>query len=238
MERKEQLLASGGISHEEVDKARKQVATLEADIQEAEVYIDNASIEAPFSGRVGLREVSPGQMLMEGDPIAELVKADPLKLAFQVPGEYATMIEKGQELSFTQEKRRDTLTARVYAMDPAVDESSRSLQVRALVETSHEKITPGTFVDATLRLNKVDRALMVPSEAIVRSLSAKKVWVINQGEARPVEVETGFTRRNTVQLRKGVAPHDTVLITGLLQARPGMKVKPRKVIDIGTLEEN
>ncbi len=229
LSRKEELLKVSGVSQEEVDQAANQVATLKANIQEIEAYIDNARIEAPFSGIIGLRRVSPGDMLQQGTSVAQLVQRDPVKLDFTLPEKHSGQIKPGQQVNFTVTGKKDTFRARVSAMEPMIDPSTRSLKVRAVADNEHGHLMPGAFADITLSLGQSDSALMVPSEAIERELNEQMVWLIKKGKAQKVEVETGMNLERSIQLTAGVSVNDTVMITGLLQAQQGMPVTVRNV---------
>lgn len=230
LERMKELIEVEGVSQEELDRAENKVSTLAADIQELEVSIDRANIEAPFSGRIGLRDVSPGAMLDQGTRIAELVKERPLKLDMDVPSDQAQYVRVGDSLRFTVDGVPDGFRAKVIARESGMEPSTRSLQVRALVEDDGEQLMPGAFVRVDMLIGAVDSALMVPSEALIRELNSKKVWVIRDGKAESVKVETGMVRERALELREGVEPGDSVLVTGLLQVREGMPLRVRDVI--------
>ncbi len=229
LNRNKELLKANGVSQEEVDKARNEVATLEARIREVKTFIDNARIEAPFRGRVGLRQVSPGDLVSQGTSIVRLVQEDPLKLDVSVPGKYASHIHKGQTVRFTAGGSRDTFRAEIYAKEASVDPSTRALKVRARVREPNPRLVPGSYVDATIALARIDSALMVPAEAIVRELNSQRLWVFRNSQAHSLEVETGMTKEGDVRITKGIVPGDTVMITGLLQVKPGMPVRVRNI---------
>ncbi|MEZ4986910.1 MAG: efflux RND transporter periplasmic adaptor subunit [Saprospiraceae bacterium] len=133
LKRKEGLLPIQGISQAEVDAAQLQLTTLRADLQELDIRIEYASIRAPFSGRVGLRNVSPGAYLMAGSPVVQIVQLDPLRLEFSVPEIYAGDIRPGQQLTFRLAGQDTDFKAEVYASEPVIDATTRGLKVRAIV---------------------------------------------------------------------------------------------------------
>jgi membrane fusion protein (multidrug efflux system) len=231
LERLEELRKVEGVSQEELDRAINRVETLEAEIRELQVSIDRASIEAPFSGRIGLRRVSKGDLVDSGTRIAKLVKEQPLKMDLSVPSSYAKSIEVGERIGFGVDEKGKRYEAKVIATEPMMDASTRSLEVRAILDEEVKGLMAGTFVEADVLLRSIDTALMVPSESLLRELNSKKVWRIRNGKAEEVEVETGLIKERAVQLTEGVRPGDSVLVTGLLQVREGMPLRVRNVVE-------
>jgi len=227
--RKKALIEIKGLSQEELDNAENRVNMLKANIAELDVKIDNANIKAPFDGRLGLRMVSRGDFISTGSSVVRISDNSKLKLDFSVPEQFANMVVKGQEVKFYISNSKQEYIATVYATEPRIHESNRSLDVRALVGNSHENILPGSFANVVLTLEELNNALLVPTEAIVLELNATKVWRINSGTAEKIEVETGVRFTKNVQLSKGVNAGDSILITGLLQVREGMPLVARSV---------
>jgi membrane fusion protein (multidrug efflux system) len=116
------------------------------------------------------------------------------------------------------------MTGRVYAIEPRIDVSTGTLQVRALCDNSSETVLPGASVQIELRLNNIPDALMVPTQAVVPVLKGQTIFVVRNGLATSVPVETGIRTATAIQVTRGLAPGDTVIITGLMQMRPGMPV--------------
>ncbi|MBK8965950.1 MAG: efflux RND transporter periplasmic adaptor subunit [Saprospiraceae bacterium] len=237
LKRKEQLLAIKGISQAEVDDAALQIATLKADLQELEVRIDYAAIRAPFTGQVGLRNVSVGAYLSAGTPVAQLVQTDPLKLEFNVPERYASQIRNGQKVRFTLAGSNAEHTAAVYAADPVISESTRALRIRARVPNANSKLIAGAFAEVNLELERIPNALLIPTEAVVPQLNEQVVYQIKNGTIKQVPVQLGIRLARQVQIERGLNPGDTVMVSGLLQARDGMPVQAGKLIAVEKMEE-
>ncbi len=229
--RMKEMLEVDGVSQQEVDQAENRVRTLKANIKELQVSIDQANIEAPFPGRIGLRSVSQGDLVDAGTQIATLVKEHPLKLDFSVPSDHAHRVEEGMEIAFSMEEEGIQMEAEVIATEARMDGSTRALRARALVGNKERQLMPGSFVRTDILLEEIDSALMIPSEALLRDLNSEKVWVIRNGKAKEVEVETGLIEERAVQLVGGVEAGDSVLVTGLLQVREGMPLRVRNVVE-------
>lgn len=226
--RKKELFAINGVSQEVLDDALTSVATLKAEIALTESKIRNCKVLAPFSGRVGLRYVSPGAYLAVGDRIATLVQENPIKVEFQVPQKYAHQVAVGQTLQFKLGGK--TYDAVVYAKEPSIDINSRTLRVRAKADNATGALLPGSFVDLTLNLEVLKNALLVPTEVIVPQLRGEKIFLMKQGQAKSVEVKTGLRTETHVQILSGVMPGDTIVGTALLALKDGMPIQPRKSI--------
>lgn len=228
--RKQELLSISGVSQEIYDNAAALVQELKADIRLTESRIRNSRILAPFSGRVGLRYVSPGAYLGMGDRIAVLVQDDPVKIEFNVPQRYAPLMQIGQQISFKYSGARDPFIAEVYATEPRIDIGTRTLRVRAKCGNADGALIPGAFVDIELILETLDEALLVPTEVIIPQLQGQKLFLMRGGKAESVEIETGIRTETMVQVTRGLAAGDTVITTALLALKDGAVVKPRNVV--------
>lgn len=234
--RKKQLLDIQGISQTAVDEAALAVASLEADLEELNVRIDYATIRAPFNGLVGLRSVSPGSYLSAGDPVARLVQTNPLKLEFNVPERYADQVRGGQRVRFTLAENDETYAATVYATEAAISESTRALRIRARVPNEGGKLIAGAFAEVNLTLDSIPNALLVPTEAVVPQLNDQVVYQISQGMIREVKVEPGIRLPRHVQIESGLDAGDTIMVSGLLQARDGLPVAPAAEISVELIQ--
>jgi membrane fusion protein (multidrug efflux system) len=122
-------------------------------------------------------------------------------------------------------------TARIAATENNVAEATRSLQVRAGVIGDKAGLVPGNFARVILNFDPDHNAIMIPSQAIIPQARGKKVYIIEDGKAKFVEVQTGLRDSSYVQITSGLKPGDTVLVTGLLSLKPEGKVTVGKVIN-------
>jgi len=232
VERKEQLTEIQGVSQSELDNARLEVATINADKEELDVMIEYAAIRAPFSGTIGLRNVSPGSYLSAGSPVARLVKSDILKLEFSVPESYAFKVKPGQNVRFKISEIDSLHEARVYAVEPVINENTRALKVRARVSNKNNEIIAGAFTEITLTLDSIPNAILVPTEALVPELNKQIVYKIQNGRITKQQVKQGIRLPNLIQIKDGLIPGDTVMVSGLLQAEDGMPVAPGAHVEL------
>ena len=227
--RQKQLLDDGVISSETYDVALGELNVLRAELQLIEAQLLKTEIRAPFSGIIGLRWVSPGSYLSSQTRIASLTDLDPVKLDFTVPERYSALMKVGDEISFAVEGFDRAFPGTIYAVEPSVDETTRSLRVRARCPNNDGALIPGAFANVDLVLRSISSALTVPSIAVIPELGGKKVFVFEDGVAQPRTVESGIRSKSAVQITSGLAEGDIVIISGLLQIQPGLAVEIEEV---------
>ena len=228
-ERQEALLARGGATQEEVDEVQNQVAVLEAELDLLDAQIEKTTVRAPFSGTVGLRQVSEGAYLSTQTPIATLQRLSPLKVDLSVPEKYATRIRTGQSIAFQVRGSGQIYDGTVYAVEPQVDRATRTIQLRARTANADGSLRPGMFANVTLRLGTRDDALVVPAFAVVPALGSQRVFVVNNGTAQPRPVSLGLRTDSTVQVTDGLAVGDTVITSGIQDLRAGLPIRVGRV---------
>ncbi len=228
LRRKKDLLEIEGVSQEEVEQTQAEADNLKSQIEEMEVNIDLAHVRAPFSGRVGLRDFSLGAFLSQGAIITRLVQTDQIKVNFRLPARYSSLATNHKEVKITSAASADTAVAVVYAADPMISPSSRTLQVRALMDNKDGRFVAGDFVQVLFEVEQYPDALMVPAESVVSELNNQVVYIARNGKAKKLEVETGSRTRDMVHILNGLTPGDTVLTTGLMEIREGDRIEIRK----------
>ncbi len=222
--RQRQLLEDGVQSQQEYDFALSQLNVLRSELALVEARLLKTEIRAPFAGTIGLRYVSLGSFLNPQTRIASLRDIDPVKIDFSVPEKYARKIRVGGEITFRVSGEERTYTGRVYAVEPSVDQETRSLLLRARCANPEGRLLPGAFADVEVVIREVEDALSVPSIAVVPELGGKKVFVYEDGEARPRQVETGMRTAERLEIVSGLEPGDRVIVSAIPQLRPGLKV--------------
>lgn len=227
--RKKGLLSVEGVSLEEVERTQAEVIQLESQIGELEVLIDRSMIRAPFNGRLGMRDFSPGAYLAQGDVITRLVQTGRIRVHFSIPAQYASLARSGQEVLLISSSTGDTATAGIYAVDPMIRATSRSLQVRALLENGQGRFVPGDFIQVEMVVEDNQEALLVPAESVIPELGTQVVYLVREGQAVKQEVKTGSRTSNRVQVLHGLSPGDVVLTTGLMEVRDGVPVEVRNM---------
>ena len=226
-----QLLAINGIGQQEFDNAKTQYNNIVADMEILQAQIYKTEIRAPFSGVVGLKNVSVGAFISTTTTIATLQQINPLKVDFTIPEKYAATVAKGNVIHFTVDGFSETFTGKVYAIEPKIEEATRSIKVRAQVQNSSAKLLPGAFAKVDLGLKNMEGALLVPSQCILPEARTKKVIVIKNGIATFTVVETGIRTDSYIQIVKGAQVGDTIVATALMYVKPNGAVKVNKIIE-------
>lgn len=222
--RKLKLLEIRAISQEEYDAAGNQLKIVQAEKQLIEAQIAKTEIYAPFSGKIGLRSVSPGNFVVNNTVIATLQQLDPVKIEFDVPEKYSALIREGMQVNFNLENMDSTFTGKIYAVESSINPDTRTLTVRALSSNSGWFLIPGSYAKISIVLETFPDAIKVPSEALITALEGNSVFLLRNGKAKKVMVTTGIRTENEVQITDGISSGDSLIITGLLQIVDGSPV--------------
>ena len=219
------LLQKEAISQEEYDVARADFKSAQAQTQLINAQIAKTSIRAPFSGKIGLRSISPGTYVTPIVMVANLVNTGKLKITFSIPEKYAAQVKNNADLSFTVAGSAQKYNATVYAIEPSVATATRTLQVRALADNKEGKLLPGTFANIELPLEIIKEAIVVPTEAIIPVQNGKKLFIARNGKAHEVMVETATRTDASILVLSGLKAGDTVLTSGVMSLKSDSKVK-------------
>lgn len=225
LERQRELLKINGISQQEVDLSELQVNNIKADIDLVKVNIAKTEIRAPYAGVLGLRNISVGAYVSPTTPITTLRSVSQLKLDFTVPEKYGTHFGKGKQVEFTVAGSPRKHLAVVVANEPVIEQSTRTLKIRANVRTKERELLPGAFAKVLLNLGGESPSVIVPSQAVIPKARSKEVILYRNGIPTFQTVTTGVRDSSYVQITDGLSAGDTVVITGLLAIRPDSKIK-------------
>jgi len=223
------LLAIKGVSQEEYDVTANQLQTIAADMDYTTAQIAKTEVRAPFNGKIGLKQVSEGSFVTNSTVIASMQQTEVLKIDFTIPEKYAFITSVGDLVHFTVENQRTSFTAKVYAIEPRIDQQTRNITIRALYNNSSTNIYPGSFAKVELTANKKQSTYMIPTEAVIPELKGKKVFVCRDGKAIPVKVETGTRTDAKIEILTGLTAGDTVITTGMMSLKPEASVKVLEV---------
>ncbi len=229
LERQEELLRIGGISRQDYETTLTQIASINADIDFQEAQLRKTRIVAPFTGRVGLRAVSVGAVVTPSTVVATLQQVHPLKMDFTVPDQYKSSVTAGKTVFFEIDGMSEPMSGKIAAVEPAADVNTRSITVRAIVPNPNNNLTAGSFAHVKVPFESNNDALLVPSQAVIPTTREKKMAVVRNGKAQLVVVELGTRTEDKVQVLQGIVPGDTVIVTGIMQVKPGMDVAITKL---------
>ncbi|MDR0793953.1 MAG: efflux RND transporter periplasmic adaptor subunit [Chitinophagaceae bacterium] len=225
LERYNELLKIQGISQQDVDLSQLQVNNNKADIELVKVNIGKTEIRAPYNGRIGLRNVSLGAYVSPSDIIATIRQVDQLKLEFTVPEKYSNVFKSGKQISFTVEGADKKFLSTVIATEYFIDANTRSLTVKGIVKERNPALVPGAFAKVGLDLDKEDKAIIIPTQAVIPLSRGKQAIVYKGGTPNFVPITTGIRDSAYVQVLTGINIGDTVLISGLMAVKPNSQVQ-------------
>lgn len=228
--RQKQLLEREAISLQEYNQAEANLLAAQADVDLLAAQISKTEIKAPFDGRIGFRHISPGEYVTPGIDIASIVNDNPAKILFSVPEKYASLITQNTKILFQIEGDITPREAVVFAIDPAIDRSTRTLQLKAKAENSAGLLIPGAFAKIDLILNAIDSAILIPSQALLSEAAGQKVYLFKDQKISPVYVQTSTRTNDRVLITSGIEPGDTVITSGMMQINPRTEVKPAKIL--------
>lgn len=223
--RAEQLLQKEAISKEEYDVALADRKALEAATQLIRAQISKTRVIAPFSGKIGLRTISEGGYVTPTTVIANLISTDPVKILFSVPEKYAQQMRTGTEIQFTMSGSSNKNTARVYAIEPGINASTRTLQIAATAPNPRGEFLPGSFSKIDMPLSIIENAILIPTEAVIPIEAGKKVFISRNGKATEVLIETSTRTDKDILVTSGLHVGDTLLTTGIMALKPDSPVK-------------
>jgi len=224
-DRNQSLSASQAISASNLDQLLAEVKVNEAQVEAARARLANSRILAPFSGRIGLRRVSPGSFVNNTTVITTLDDVSTIKLDFSVPETFITVVEDGMTIiakSVVYPGR--VFEGKVASIDTRLDPVSRAVQVRAIIPNDDGAIKPGMFMTIDLQRSRGD-VLVAPEQAIVPEGSVQYVFVVNDGVAEKRAVTLGRRIPGFVVISDGLSAGETVVTEGTGKIREGSAVE-------------
>ncbi|MEE4110117.1 MAG: efflux RND transporter periplasmic adaptor subunit [Halieaceae bacterium] len=226
------LFERGSVTASERDDAVSQREVLRAQERRLVVRLAKTRIEAPFAGTLGLRQVSPGDLIEADTMITTLQTLKELKVDFSVPERFRNEVVPGRRLSVSVAGQDMPYQATVRAISPRVDVNTRTLTVRADVANPDRRLLPGNYARVEI-VSRNDAALVVPSVAVLQSLEAVSVFTVEDGVAVRREVQTGQRTEAEVEILRGLSPGDEIITSGIQGVRDGQAVNVRNIKGVG-----
>jgi membrane fusion protein (multidrug efflux system) len=232
-ERDRQQLEIQAISKNVFDTSKADAKSKQAQVEQQTALVAKKNLKAPFSGRVGIVMINPGQFVNPGDKLLTLQTLDPIFVDFNLPQGNAEQIQVGQEIVVTTDAfKGSSFTGKVTAVSPKVDTNTRNIQIEAQLANPDKKILPGMFANVNIKLGDEVKLLTLPQTAVTYNPYGSTVFIAKptgkkdkQGkpalEAQQVFVTTGLTRGDQVAILKGVEEGATVVTSGQLKLKNG-----------------
>ena len=224
-----QLFEGGVASQQQLDDANSNFDAADGAHRAAKTRLAKHVLRAPYSGKLGLRQVDLGDYVDPGDPIVEISDTTALELRFALPQRHIAEVARDQTVHGIVGRCGPAFEARVVAVDPRVDPETRMVGVRAAVPNDAGELHPGMAVRARLVVGTHGDAIVVPQEAIVRVGTKHVVWVLGEDDrASSRTVTLGDYSLDRVHVTSGLAPGERVVLDAQqkLQLRPDSVVMP------------
>lgn len=230
-ERLSKLLAINGINQTTYDTMTNQVNGLRSDIQYYQAMIEKTIVRAPFTGVLGLRQVSIGAYLSPANVIATLQQTDSLRIDFTIPDQYSGVLHKGSVVTVVTDGLVPIREkAVILAIEPQINVNTRNLTARALLV--HSRANIGAFAKVYVDGGGDKQAIMVPTSALIPDDKNNDVVTVRDGRSVYVGVTTGIREANLVEITEGLQPGDTVVVSGILFTRVNGPVKVRSITSL------
>jgi membrane fusion protein (multidrug efflux system) len=223
--RTEELQRSKFVSANAGDQALNGLKVAQANLALAEARLAKTQILAPFNATIGLRQISVGDYVKEGQDLVTLEDMSALKLDFRLPEAYFGKVKLGQPVEIkTDAFSGQTFKATLMAVDPLIDQAGRSLSLRAKLDNPEGKLRPGMFANVRLILSERTRAMTIPEEALVPVGTDQYVFKVVEGKVQRAQVRIGLRRNAKVEVTEGLRPGDDVVTAGQLKVKDGAAV--------------
>jgi len=195
-------------------------------IQKGDVIakLNSQTIYAPFNGKVGKREITPGILGGDDSIIATLDDIEILKVDIKVPENYLGILKQGLKIEASSSAFNEKFTGNIQTISSRVDPTTRSILVQAKIDNPTQKLIPGMLLNISLIFNETN-SLGIPEEALVIQGSDKFVYVIDNNQLKKQAVSTGKRNFGKVEILSGLDEDQIILAEGTNKARPGKKVK-------------
>ena len=233
-QRYDSLYKKGVVSHDQYDSARSDLNQAMATINQLKALIDQMSIEAPFAGKLGLRQVNLGQYLTPGTTITTLEQLDPIYANFNIPSKNISQVKPGQEIQVTVDSYPGEIyTGKVTAVDAIIDQDTRGINIQGTVANPQKELTPGMYGEVKILLPVEKNALVVPQTAVTYTLYGNSIFVVNESKDKSVKkiltisqryVTLGERQGTTIIVTEGLKPGDKVVTSGQLKLQDGVNV--------------
>jgi membrane fusion protein (multidrug efflux system) len=227
--RAERLRTENANSAQDYDEAAAGARAAEATLASLQVQLQHATIRAPFGGVVGQRFISKGDYVTPASPLLSLQTTDPQRVVIDIPERHAAQLRPGQNVDFTVAAQPDrTFHATVEFVDPVVEETGRTILVKARAANPSGFLKAGMFVEARLATGTRTGAIVVPEDAIQPLRTSNVVWAIVDGKATRRTVQLGARTAGVVEVLSGVKAGEQVVVGGLERMQEGMAVAARQ----------
>lgn len=216
------------VSSAERDQAHANLALAAAQLAVAEARVAKMRILAPFNGVAGLRSVSPGDYVGAGQDLARLEAMETMKIDFRVDQSVLPALRVGQSVAIRVDAITDErFSGEVYAIEPRVADTTRSVALRARIANPDGRLRPGQFAQVRLMLERDDDAVVIPERALFPRGAQQFVYVVRDGRAELREVHVGQRRPGQAEIVSGLQAGERLIVSGIQRVNDGVAVDAR-----------
>ena len=221
LQRDRTLQREGFLAEVSLSASGADLSEAEVDLRLKQLSLELLTIKAPFAGRLEQHQVAPGQNVTPGTALVDLIDPDHVAADFQVPERQLAQVREGARVSFGSVASPATFTGQVVFVSTVIDPDTRSFAVRAVLDDPEHQLRPGLFGRLRLATGPPREAIVVPEAALIQQLTGAAVYLVADGRAKLVQVETGQRVPAGVELTQGVGVDDQVVTSGQFRLRDG-----------------
>jgi len=227
--RQAKLLAKKVTSLSSHDEARAELDVANTAVLAQKSIISKKRIHAPFDGVMGIRQISLGQYLDKGHNIAQLVSLTLTYADFSLAERYFSQVRIGQDVSIqVQAYPQQTFSGKVQAINPSLDQLTRTIAIRAIIDNPEDKLKPSMFADIKITTSKSNPVLTLPETAVTYNTYGESVFVVvhkdNKATVIQRSIKSGLHRQGYVEILEGLTLNDSVVNEGHVKLRNGMPI--------------
>jgi membrane fusion protein, multidrug efflux system len=209
-----ELATQGIISAADNQRRQLDRESAAARVDLARKAVEDTIIRAPFAGVISERKVSAGAYVKKGDPIASLVRIDPIRAELAIPESAVAAVRNGQTIQvFVEAYPSRSFAGKIAYVGPALKSDARTLVVEALLPNAEKMLKPGLFARARVEMARTSPALFVPQSAIVTDSGVSRVFVLGSHRVSERIVSLGEKHADMVEIRAGVAAGERVALS-------------------------
>ncbi len=240
-ERDKAQLAINAISKNAYDSSQADYKAKLAQVAQQTALVEKKNLRAPFSGKVGIVSINPGQYINTGEKLFTIQTVDPVYIDFTMAQTTSENIKVGQVVHVKAEGINQDFSGKITAISPKVDSNSRNIQIEALVTNANKKLLPGMFTNVKIESGEKVKYITIPNTSIAYNPYGAMVYVVKRAEeptsdsakdkgtadsapklvAQQILVTTGPTRGDQVAILTGLAVGDEVVTSGQLKLNTG-----------------
>lgn len=227
LKRIQKLFKQKAASETDLDSAAANHSIYQAQVQSFQAKLNKLSIKAPFTGVIDINDISIGDYVNAGQNLIKLVELTTLKFDFALPETYLSKVAVGQNIEITTPAYPGEIyQGTVTAVSPAINEETRSLAVRAVIDNQTRTLRPGLFASVILEVNRNPSALLLPEQALVPQGQSYMVMRVVDNKVEVTPVTIGTRKKSEVEIVSGISEGDVIITAGQMKVQPGSEVIP------------